>query len=218
VSDPAKILVIFDLDFTLIDNSFTICNAFNCALKQFQLSAPETQKILDKIGIPLKEMFLDYLDEANAEKAVDFFREFYATHFFEGVKILPGALDLLTKLQNSGYQIAVLTSKKTELAIKLLEHIHLKQYFTLILGEEHRFKPKPDPEPIFYIQSKFPMVKKIYLIGDHLVDCLAARNAQINFIGVATGNTSESALRKCAGNNALILKNLQSLDPDRHLI
>ncbi|HUX98117.1 MAG TPA: HAD family hydrolase [Candidatus Deferrimicrobium sp.] len=218
MSDPAKILVIFDLDFTLIDNSFTICNAINYALKQFQLSAPETQKILDKIGIPLKEMFLDYLDEANAEKAVDFFREFYATHFFEGVKILPGALDLLTKLQNSGYQMAVLTSKKTEFAIQLLEHINLKQFFPLILGEEHKFRPKPDHESIFYIRSKFPSVKKVFLIGDHLVDCLAAQSAQINFIGVVTGNTSESALRKCAGKNALILKTLQSLDPKRHLI
>ncbi|NVM53382.1 MAG: HAD family hydrolase [Candidatus Helarchaeota archaeon] len=218
MSDLTKILVIFDLDFTLIDNSFAICKAFNYALESFQINPPMKEKIIEKIGIELKDMFLDYLDDANAERGVHLFRQYYRTHFFEGVKIIPGAIDLLEKLQGLRYKLALLTSKKTELAIKLLEYIDLKKYFDFILGEQQEFKPKPNPEPILYILSKFPKIDKVFMIGDHDVDCLSAKNAGINFIGVLSGNTSEKNLRKCAGEDAIIIKHVGNIDPPIHLI
>lgn len=217
LSVPTKILVIFDLDFTLIDNSFTICKSFEYALNQFQITPPKKEQIKMKIGIPLKEMFLDILDDKNAEKAVHLFREYYGVHFFEGVKFLPGAKELLDKLKDLGYRLALLTSKKTDLAIKLLEYYDLKTYFEYILGEQQEFKPKPHPASIFHIISKFSKMEKVFMVGDHTVDCLAAKNAGINFIGVLTGNTTERELKNCAGKDAFILKSVKDVDPSKHL-
>ena len=56
------------------------------------------------------------------------------------------------------------------------------------------------------------------MIGDHVVDCLAAKEAGINFIGVLTGNTPEKDLRHCAGKDAPILKSIKDIVPSRHLI
>ncbi|NVM29572.1 MAG: HAD family hydrolase [Candidatus Helarchaeota archaeon] len=216
MSDPAQTLVIFDLDFTLIDNTYAICNAFNHALDFFRVNRPKKEQIIAKIGIPLKEMFLDYLDGTRAEQAVHVFREFYGMHYFEGVKIIPGTIELLEELHE--YQLALLTSKKTEMAVKLLEYYDLKKYFAYILGEQKEIKPKPAPDPIKHILLKFPNIRKAYMIGDHVVDCLAAKEAGINFIGVLTGNTPEKDLRHCAGKDAPILKSIKDIVPSRHLI
>ncbi len=214
----AEILVIFDLDFTLIDNSHAIFRSFEFALKQFHLPAPQKEQILKKIGIPLKTMFLDYLDENNAEKAVHYFREYYREHYYEGVRILPGSINILEKLKKLGYKLALLTSKKTEYAIKLLEHINLKNYFEFIQGEQPNLPPKPNPASIHLILTKFQGIKKAFMIGDHLVDCLAAKKAGINFIGVLTGIISERELRQCAGEAGIILKSIADLDPFNHLL
>ncbi|MFX1294036.1 MAG: HAD family hydrolase [Promethearchaeota archaeon] len=218
MSNPIKTLVIFDLDFTLIDNSFTICKAFNHALSHFQIKPVEKELIIKKIGIPLKEMFLDYLDDEKAEKAIYIFRKYYSIHFFEGVKFIPGAVEILKKLKELGYRIALLTSKKTDLAIKLLEYVGIKNYFEFILGEQKEFKLKPDPTSIKYLFSKFSEIDETFMIGDHVVDCITARNAGIKFIGVLTGNTSLEELQKCAGKNAILLKSIKELNPSRHLI
>ena len=210
--------MIFDLDFTLIDNSFTICKAFYFALDSFQVPLPPQERILAKIGIPLKEMFLEYLSAADAEKAKNLFREYYKTHYYEGVKFIPGALEVLEKLKGLGYFLAILTSKKTEYAKKLLEYLQLNKYFSYILGEQEDMAPKPNPAQLKYIISKFPTMERVFMIGDHLVDCLAARFAGIPFIGVLTGNTTEQELRKCAGPSAFLLKSIADLDPSQHLI
>ncbi|MFX1298513.1 MAG: HAD family hydrolase [Promethearchaeota archaeon] len=218
MSDLTKILVIFDLDFTLIDNSFAICNAFNYALNFFNINPIANDIIIKKIGIPLKDMFLDYLNEENAEKGVLLFREYYSTHFFEGVKIIPGALELLIRLKESGYQLALLTSKKTKYALKLLEHIDLKKYFGFILGEEDYIKSKPDPAPIITARAHFPNVDKAFMVGDHIVDCLAAKNANVAFIGVLTGTTTKEEFKGCAGPNIAVLKSVKEIIPSKHLI
>ncbi len=218
MADPTRILVIFDLDFTLIDNSITICKAFEYAFAKFQVSIPERATIMKTIGIPLKDMFLDYLADDDAEKAVTYFREYYKSHYFEDVKFIPGALDVLRQLKALGYQMALLTSKRTDLAVKLLEYYQLKQYFEVILGEQKEFRPKPAPDSLHYILAQFPGIDKAFMVGDHIVDCLASRSAGIGFIGVLTGNTTMQQLRDCAGNKAIILENIARIKPMIHLI
>jgi HAD superfamily hydrolase (TIGR01549 family) len=215
--DPSKILVIFDLDFTLIDNSYIICKSFEFALRQFNVELPNRARIIKKIGIPLKEMFLEYLEPTEAERAVLAFREYYGEHFFEKVQIIPGAVELLETLSRRQCQLALLTSKKTALAKRLLQRIGFAKYFKFILGEQQEFKPKPDPASLYHIISHFPNIEKAYMIGDHLVDCQAARRAGINFIGVLTGNTPEVELQSCAGEGALILASVEDIVPENHL-
>ncbi|MHA1266145.1 MAG: HAD family hydrolase [Candidatus Helarchaeota archaeon] len=218
MNDPAHILIIFDLDFTLIDNSYVIINAFNYALRQFHHPPPNPSKIRQKIGTPLQEMFLEYLPEPAIDSAVKFFRDYYESHFYEKVRILPGVLPLLKKLQRCGYKLAILTAKRTDLAICLLNHIGLAKYFDLILGEEKTIPPKPDPASIHFIISQFPGIQKVFMVGDHIVDCLAAKRAGISFIGVQTGTTTEEMLQQCVDHTGFILKNLQEFDPSMHLI
>ncbi len=218
MSDPTKILVIFDLDFTLIDNSIAIYNAFKYAFSHFQVNQLDNGELIKKIGLSLKTVFLDYLDEARAEKAVQLFREYYSVHFFEGIKFLPGAIDILETLSKLGYKLALSTSKKTDLAIKLVEHIGLKKYFSFVLGDQEGIEPKPSPDPLKYIISQFPGIIKAYMIGDHLVDLISAQKAQINFIGVLTGNTSEKEFRKYARRNTIIIQSVKDIRPSRHLI
>lgn len=217
MSDPTTILVIFDLDFTLIDNSYAICQAFIHALQQFSVTPPKVEYIIAKIGIPLKEMFLEYLSAEKAQKAVTYFREHYASHFFENLTCISGAIDLLNDLRDLGYRIALLTSKKTEFAKKLLHHIKMDHYFAYVLGEQEDIAPKPSPASIKFIVAQFSGIQKVYMIGDHVVDCLASKRAGIGFIGVLSGNTPEADLRACAGEASVILETVRDIIPQIHL-
>jgi len=218
LSEPTKVLVIFDLDFTLIDNSIAICNAFNYALKTLHVKPLKKKQIRANIGIPLKEMFLPYVHSEDAEKAVELFREYYGERFFEGVELIPGATALLRHLKELDFNLALLTSKKTELAKKLLEYLKIKNYFSIIIGEQKEFAPKPNPASIYYIISKFPNIKKTFLIGDHPIDCLSAQNAGINFIGVLSGNYSKKDFQSCTKKNLIFLKSVREINPALHLI
>lgn len=218
LSDPTKILVIFDLDFTLIDNSVAICNAFNYTAKAFQREPFQKAQIMSKIGIPLKEMFLPFLGADDAEKAVQIFRDYYRTHFSEGLKLIPGVKGLLKQLKKIGYNLALLTSKKTELAEQVLEYLKIKTYFPVIIGEQKEFKPKPDPASVKYIISRFSNIRKVFMIGDHPIDCLTAQNAGIQFIGVLTGIHSEEDFQNCMMKGLVFLKSVQWLNPALNLI
>lgn len=57
LKENKKIVLSFDLDFTLIDNREGIVNSFNYALKKFNLPEIRNLEIEKMIGTPLDEMF-----------------------------------------------------------------------------------------------------------------------------------------------------------------
>ena len=86
-----KIILSFDLDFTLINNREGIINSFNYALEKYKLPKVSEDWIEKTIGTPLDTTFAQ-ITEFDSSKLISAFREFYGStgifqaQLFAGVK------------------------------------------------------------------------------------------------------------------------------------
>ncbi|MFW9952704.1 MAG: HAD family hydrolase, partial [Candidatus Thorarchaeota archaeon] len=180
--NKSKILLSFDLDFTLVNNQEGIVNSFNYALQKFKLEPLEDSKILPMIGLPLKEMF-EKITHLNSDELIDTFREYYRANGIYQVELLPGVREKLQELKDHSFTLGIITSKKQEMAIKVIEILGISHFFEYIIGDGELMKNKMDPKLIGYLKSKYTDYRFI-IIGDHLKDRTLAENLKAPFIGV----------------------------------
>ena len=204
-----KILLNFDLDFTLIDNREGIVNSFNYALKKFNIPALETALIEKMIGNPLEKMFAQVTD-MNATPLCSAFREYYVSEGIFQVKVFPGVTDLLVDL-NKWFTLGVITSKKEEIAVRLLQNLNIAKQFDFILGETELRKSKTDPKLLQYLRNKYKGFRFV-IIGDTPHDRELAEKLNCPFIGVLTGLHSKKELISNTKNmKTLILNNVSEI-------
>ncbi len=190
-----RIVISFDLDFTLIDNKEGILNSFNYAFNTCG-DLPVEDAILEKtIGEPLENVF-KRLSTCDPYLLTRSFREYYRKEGLYKVRLYKGVPDLLTTFKREGIILGVSTSKKKELAIKLLKYLSIYHFFDFVIGETEKIKRKTDPlvKKLFY--SRYPPDKCNYIIvGDHTSDKGLAEMLECPFIGLLTGHSSEDVLK-----------------------
>lgn len=206
-----KILLSFDLDFTLIDNRQGILNSFNHALKQHSLEQVGDDVVLKMIGMPLKDMF-ESISPEKTPTLIKAFRDYYGSVGLFQVSLIPKARETLLKLKKDGYTLGIITSKKEEMAIKLLEHLEITHLFHYIKGESDMMKNKTDPNLIRFISNQFSNYD-IIVVGDHPKDASLAKALNCHFIGVLTGQFDELSLKNhlSEGISYLILNNVSEI-------
>lgn len=69
-----------------------------------------------------------------AKQATVFYRERYAVKGLFENNVYSGIPELLEKLKQAGYVLAIATSKPEEYLIRILDHFDLRKYFTIISG------------------------------------------------------------------------------------
>jgi len=209
-----NIVISFDLDFTLIDNREGIVNSFNYALKKYNLPQFDKAEIEKMIGTPLEKMFAK-VSNLDPTPLCSAFREYYVSEGIFQVKLLPRVKDLLPEL-NKWFTLGVITSKKEEIAIKLLRFLNIANYFDFILGETDQRKSKSDPKLTQYLLKKYEGYKFV-IVGDHPYDKELAERLECPFIGVLTGKHSSKDLKSNRKKvKSLILNNVSEIT--RHKI
>ncbi len=205
-----KIVLSFDLDFTLIDNREGIINSFNYALKKYKLPPVDKIKIEKMIGTPLDLIFAAFSKKLSPSKLSTAFREYYSSKGIYQVKLFPGVSNKLEEFRKHSIVLGIITSKKQEMAVKLLKYLEIDIYFDYIIGETDNIKSKTDPKLKSYLFNKYPDYKFI-IIGDHPSDRKLAEMLSYPFIGVLTGNHTEKELREDIELKMLILNNVNEL-------
>lgn len=209
-----EIILSFDLDNTLINNRDGIVASFNYALNKFNLPKLDKSKIEPMIGTPLDDMFAKFstLDPSNLSSA---FREYYGKKGLYQATLLPGIKSKLKELKNLDFTLGIITSKKQELAKKLIEILQMKDYFDYIIGETEDTKKlgKLDPKLIGNLKNKYPHYR-IIVIGDHPKDVLLSNNLDCPFIGVLTGNHSANQLKEFKNEKILIINSVSDITTD----
>ncbi len=188
--------VIFDLDGTLIDN-----NAFH--LKSWMKYIADLGRVISEeeynknINGRTNHDAAEYIfgrkltkDEgavfALEKEAV--YREMYAPH----IKPVPGLLELLERLQQSGIPMAIATSGIQVNIDFLFEHIPIKKYFSVIVNSAHISKGKPDPE--IYLKASALLDVKPYqclVFEDAVVGIRSANAAGMEVIALSTTHPEE---------------------------
>ena len=94
MKENPKIILSFDLDFTLIDNREGIINSFYYALKKFNLPLIEKAEIVKMIGLPLDQMFAK-VSKLEPSKLSTSFREYYSLKGIYQANLFHGAIEKL---------------------------------------------------------------------------------------------------------------------------
>lgn len=189
-----KNYLLFDLDGTLTDSKEGICTCVQYALASFGIQEPDLDKLEPFIGPPLKDSFMKYyqMDEAQAQEAVEKYRErFRDTGIFEN-RLYEGIPEMLNALNGKGMFMAVASSKPTEYVRRILEHFKIAKYFKVIVGSEmdgtRTRKEEVIQEALRQLFGNWPIEKsKVYMIGDRCYDVEGARSVGLESVGVTYG-------------------------------
>ena len=144
------------------------------------------------VGPPLLEQFMAYagLSEAEAEEAVKFYRERYLpVGIFEN-KPYEGIEEVLKKLKEKGYILAVASSKPDSMVKTVLNHFSLMPYFQVVKGSDITKPKMTKAEVIEEVLEELGFSEKresAVMIGDRHHDVSGAKTAGISCIGVTYG-------------------------------
>ena len=115
-------------------------------------------------------------------------------------KLFDGIAEVVKELKNRGYKIAVLSNKPQPSTDKVYEKYLKNLPFDMIVGENPKFKCKPDPAGALYILEKFGVApENAYIVGDGETDVLTALNAKTNGIFALWGNRTKVQLKAVGG-------------------
>lgn len=186
-------IVIFDLDGTLLNTIADLASATNYALEQtgFPTHAPEAYPYFVGNGVrKLLERVLpeDARTPENAELMMKHFRTYYDSHMTDSTRPYPGIEELLHNLRENEISVAV-ASNKYQLAVeRLIHHFFPSVEWAAIEGQKEGVPVKPDPSIVFEILSKCPTPKsQVLYAGDSGVDMDTAHRACVTSIGVTWG-------------------------------
>ena len=194
-------IILFDLDGTLIDSTEAILESFGVAFKTFGKDVPEDRLIEAEIGHPLDVMFPTLgVEKDKVEAYVHAYKMHYREISCAKTVLLPDALEAV-KLASKYATLGVVTTKTAKYSIELLEYMGLMDYFDVLIGREDVINPKPHPEPIEKALAKLPSdTSEIWMIGDTCMDMLAAKEANVDSVGVTCGYGTVESLMKCTDN------------------
>lgn len=142
------------------------------------------------VGPPLIQSFTKEFGMAQemAEKAVAIFRERYATIGLFENSVFPGVVELLQALRKKGKRLAVATSKKEDLAVRILEHFEIADYFEVIGGDRREVGRDNKAKVIDYVLETMQAKKDdVIMIGDRKFDIEGAHAIGIPCIAVEYG-------------------------------
>ena len=123
------------------------------------------------------------------ERAVEKYRERFATVGLYENEVYEGIPDLLGKLREQEKTLIVATSKPTVYSEKILEHFGLKEYFVFVAGSELDGRRVNKAEVIRYAleQKRITDLEKVIMIGDKEHDIIGAKTCGVESIGVLYG-------------------------------
>ena len=125
---------------------------------------------------------------AEAEKGIEVFRERYSTIGLFENKVFPGIVELLEDLKAKGKRMAVATSKKEDLAVRILEHFDIAKYMEVIGGDMREAGRDNKAKVIDYVLETMQAAKDhVIMIGDRKFDINGAHAIGIPCIAVEWG-------------------------------
>ncbi len=176
--------VLFDLDGTILDSKALIFSSF---VHTFEIHRPGYQLTDEELesffGPTLQQSFSRYSnDQAEIDEMIKTYREYNVAHHDEIAKAIPGAKNLIKTLHKKGYKVGLVTSKKTDLAMRGLEIIGVFNYMDIVIGCDEVKTPKPAPDGILMAIKELDSKNTLY-VGDTLGDIAAGKAAGVKTCG-----------------------------------
>lgn len=190
--------ILFDLDGTLTDAAPGITNSIKYALRKFKIKEPGEQQLRKCLGPPLITSFSEIfgLSEQNAEKAVEYYREYFKPRGIYENEVYAGIPELLNELKAQEKTLIVATSKPEPFAKTILEHFGLDGYFALIAGSNLDNTRSRKSQVIDYALETLGINDRenAVMVGDREHDIIGAKETGLRSIGVLYGYAAPGEL------------------------
>jgi pyrophosphatase PpaX len=190
--------VLFDLDGTLADTVELILMSYRHTMRTHLGEALPDERWLAGLGTPLRDQLVEFA--RNADEAAAMLTT-YTTYqrgiHDEMVKPFPGALEVLAALRARGVRVAVVTSKRGEVARRTLEVCGLLEAVDVLVSADEVRRGKPDPESVRLALTKLALEAsptQVLFVGDAPFDLRAGRAAGTLVAAAPWGAFERSAL------------------------
>lgn len=98
---------------------------------------------------------------------------------------VPGAVEMIHRLEKAGVRMALVTSSKIKTATKVMEQLNLSHCLPVIVTADQVAKGKPDPEPYLLAAERLKLDPAgILVFEDSLSGAQAALSAGMTVVGV----------------------------------
>ena len=190
-------LIIFDLDGTLINTIDDLGQACNHALSACGFPTHKIEDYPRLVGNGINKLIERALPEEHRQQATvlrlrEYFVPYYDAHNCDLTHPYDGIPELLAALKAAGHTLAVASNKYQAATEKIVAQL-FPNTFDVVLGERENVPRKPDPQIVrdilaYLTDNQYPITNNRPLyIGDSLVDAETAKAANLPFVACTWG-------------------------------
>ncbi len=183
-----------------------ITSSVQYALEKFGIHVRYLKELIPFIGPPLAESFQKFygFSKEDAEKAIQYYREYYAPKGIFENEVYEGIPEMLAHLTEAGFTLLVATSKPTVFARKVLKHFGMEDYFSFVGGSELDGSRTKKAEVISYILKTCGIeAKEAIMIGDRRHDIEGGKACGLESVGVLYGYGTEQELTEAGADHII---------------
>lgn len=183
--------VIFDLDGTLLYTLEDLTDADNYVMRKFGYPEHTIDEVRSFVGNGIKLLIERSIPDGNKnpdfEAAFSEFKSYYTNHCQIKTRPYDGIMELLSKLHELGYKLAIV-SNKNQAAVTELNDIYFKDFISTAIGEMEGVRKKPAPDTVLKALSELGVTADdaVY-VGDSDVDRETAKNSDMDCVSVTWG-------------------------------
>lgn len=201
-------LIIFDLDGTLINTIDDLGQACNHALSACGFPTHKIEDYPRLVGNGINKLIERALPEEHRNEATvlrlrEYFVPFYDQHNCDLTRPYDGIPELLQTLKAAGHTLTVASNKYQAATEKIVAHF-FPNTFDVVLGERVGVPRKPDPQIVWDILASLPSTinhkPSTLYVGDSLVDAATARVADLPFVACTWGFCTKEQLQTAQPN------------------
>ena len=185
-----SLLVIFDLDGTLIDTIGDLAAAVDHALAKKGFPGHSIDEYRKMVGHGIRNLVTRALPEGVSESVIDSalsdFVSYYTAHIDVHSKPYPGIPGLLESLTSDGVKLAVASNKFQAGTEMLMARFFPDIPFVKILGNAPGLPLKPDAA-VVRLALEASGAERAVMVGDSATDIRTGHNAGIPVIAVTWG-------------------------------
>lgn len=182
-------LVIFDLDGTLFDTKNSILSSVAIAAKNNGLHelSEDDKKVF--LGPPLDYSIPKVFNtnEEMTNKIIEDYRKVYFETEMYKTNLYDGILQLLKKLKNNNYKIALSTYKSQKCLKNLFDYFKITNFFDCLNGTTEHEDDKTNILKRSMDMTNCNNPERVVMVGDTEHDLKAARKIGCYFIGMTYG-------------------------------
>ncbi len=178
------LIIVFDLDGTLIDSARDLAESIGELLESYGIAPLPLSEVVTMVGegAPMlvrratqRSGIMPPIDEALAR-----FMQIYDRRLMDHTVPYGGIKESLALAVRRG-PLAVLTNKPLGPSIGILEALGLRGFFSKVIGGDSEYGRKPDPAGLLSLQALAPG-DQLVMIGDSPADWKVAVNANVPFV------------------------------------